>query len=106
MIQHTCTCILKNCSNCMHMSTATFLDLRKLNMLGEVPINLICKIAPLFLMHIKSMCIYIYIYKQQYRWVRVLTTNLKALSLNPAGAFINFTIPKFFLNIYFFGQIL
>lgn len=45
----------------MHMSTATFLDLRKLNMLGEVPINLICKIAPLHLIHIKSMCIYLYI---------------------------------------------
>lgn len=47
----------------MHMSTATFLDFRKLNMLGllELPINLICKIAPLFLIHIKSMCVYIYI---------------------------------------------
>lgn len=59
MIQHTCTCILKNCSNCMHMLTASFLDFRKLNMLGEVPINLICKIAPLYLIHIKSKCIYI-----------------------------------------------
>lgn len=45
----------------MHMSTATFLDFRKLNMLGEVLINLICKIAPLYLIHIKSMCIYLYI---------------------------------------------
>lgn len=45
----------------MHMSTATFLDFRKLNMLGllELPINLICKIAPLHLIHIKK---YVYIY--------------------------------------------
>lgn len=45
----------------MHMSTATFLDFRKLNMLGEVLINLIFKIAPLYLIHIKSMCVYLYI---------------------------------------------
>lgn len=43
----------------MHMSTATFLDLRKLNMLGEVPINLICKIAPLHLIHKKYVYIYV-----------------------------------------------
>lgn len=41
MIQH----IFKNCLNCMcQHSTATFLDFRKLNMLGLIPINLICTI--------------------------------------------------------------
>lgn len=45
----------------MYMLIVIFWDLRKLNMLGEVFINLICKIVLLYLIYIKSMCIYIYI---------------------------------------------
>lgn len=43
------------------MLIVIFLDFRKLNMLGEVFINLICKIVLLYLIYIKSMCIYLYI---------------------------------------------
>lgn len=91
----------------MHMSTATFLDFRKLNMLGllELPINLICKIAPLFLIHIKSICVYIY--KQQYRWVRVLINyKSESLEFESSWCFYKFYTTKNFFKHIFFGQIL